>query len=362
MASMRATPQTMQQIANDLGLNRVTVSLVINGHAEARGVAEKTVTRVNDYLRKVGYVASRGAVALRTGKRSGVGILHSGHLYSHLTQAFNRLTDEFAGSPQGIEVVIRSSSAILDGLREMVSRGVERVIWIHGGGMRAIADDIREEAIALAGRLRAVIYNYGFDLAEDDRELVASGLSLLGMSRKAGYLQMARFLRAQGHRHVLLADAWCDGADTIDAQLLWAMRSCGLDARAANWQAPEIADLILRGHRIGKLVGRTLGERNFSAVCFRDDEVAAGAVAELLSNGIRVPEDVSVISMDGHPLSGVFQVPLTTLAVPVEAMVRKTIQLVRDDKPSGVFCFPYKLLKRASHHGPAQLSPISAHP
>ena len=345
---------TMQQLADDLGLNRVTVSLVINGHAKARGVAERTVKRVNDYLKKVGFVASRGAVALRTGKRSSVGILHSGHLYSHLTQAFNRLTDEFAGSPQGIEAVIRSSSAVLEGLREMVSRGVWRIIWIHGGEMRTIPQDIREEAMILGGRLRAVIYNYGFDMTEYDGELVAHGLSLVGISRRAGFIQMARFLRDQGHRRVLLADARDLEDGTLDAQFFDVMRSHGLDAQPSTGLFPKNSDLVLRGHRIGKLVARSLKAARYSAVCFRDDEVAAGAIAELITNKISVPKDVAVISMDGHPLSGLFQVPLTTLAVPVDAMVRKTIQLIRDDAPPGAFRFPYKLLKRASHGLPAK--------
>ena len=339
----------MQQIADELNLNRATVSMVINGHARSRGISEQTSKRVTEYLKKVGFVASRNAIGMRSGKRSGVGILYNGHLYSHLLQAFNRLTLQFSGQSQGFEVVIRSSSEILDGLREIVSRGVERLIWIHGGGMVSIPDSTRQEAIALARKLKAVIYNYKFDLAQTDQELIENGLSLIGVSRKAGFLQMAQFLQSQGHCKVLLADVEKNTQDVLDGQFISAIKSRGIEPSTIQQQLTVTSNLISRGRSIGKRILQSMDQLEFSALCFRDDEIAIGAIAELMKNGIRVPKDFSVISMDGHPLSEVFQVPLTTLAIPVDSMVDKTIQLIRNQDQPGIFRFNYKLLKRSSH-------------
>lgn len=338
----------MKQIAKDLNLNRVTVSLVMNGHARVRGVSEQTEARVNEYLKKVGYVASRGAIALRTGKRAGVGILHSGHLYTHLTQAFNALTNTFSESPNGLEIVVRPSAAILDGLREMVSRGVERIIWVHGGGV-AISPENREEVLALAGQLRTVIYNFRFDRKDEDKELLAHGFSLVGMNRRSGYSQMARFVKGLGHHRILLGDAHEDTPLSLDGLLLEVMQSHGLDATLTPPLASPSPVLFERSVELGRKIARSVIEKHFSLVCFRDDEVAGIVTAEMMSRGIRVPEDVAVISMDGHPLSGIFQVPLTTFAVPVNPMVAKTIELIQEDEKPGAFTFPYKLIRRKSH-------------
>ena len=55
----------------------MTVSVAVNGRAAAHGIPEQTVLRIQKHLRQRGYVPSRPAVALRTGQRCTVGILHS---------------------------------------------------------------------------------------------------------------------------------------------------------------------------------------------------------------------------------------------------------------------------------------------
>ena len=90
-------PLTMEQIARELNLSRVTVSSVINDRFRERGISETTALRVRDYLAKRGYVPSRSAVDLRTGVRSALGILYGGRLYSHLIEAFNELVGHIGG-------------------------------------------------------------------------------------------------------------------------------------------------------------------------------------------------------------------------------------------------------------------------
>jgi len=349
---MSSSSQTMQQIADALGLNRVTVSLVINGHAERRGVAAKTVERVNACLRETGYVPSREAVALRTGQRCGLGILHCGHLYSHVAQAFNLMVQACVSVSSGVEVVVRPPDGLLDGMRELVSRGVERAVWIQSVGTQ-IPPSMRGEVLALGRRLSPIVYNYRFDLDEDAEELIANGFSLIGLSRRSGYCQMARFVKSLGHRRVVLADACTSGGlPRIDSQLVEAMRSYGLDVIVPDWKPPSATNLVERGAQLARCLLRLRRREEFGMVCFRDDEVAGGAISVLMQNGVLVPGDLGVVSMDGHPLGDLFRVPLTTLAVPVVEMVRKTLLLCA---PSSVnsgplsIRFRYRLIRRSSH-------------
>lgn len=337
----------MQEIADDLGLSRITVSLVINGHAKQRKLADATVEKVEQYLRDVGYVRSREAMALRTGQRTAVGILHCGHLFSHLTQAFNLLTDHFADSESGVEVVVRNASGTLNGLKEMVSRGVERLILIYGGPFM-IPVRARDEFLTLAGRLGAVIYNYGFDWTHDDEELLSRGISLVGFSRKKVYEQMARVLKSGGHRRVLLADVPSGSNILFDQQMIEAIDSHGIEIIYPSWPTPKDKDLLKQGIRIGKHIARLQSSMCFSAICFRDDCVAGGAMSSMLKHGISIPHEISVIGMDGHPLCPIFPVPLATFEVPVEEMVSQTIQIISGKCPSAAYKFQCQFQNRES--------------
>lgn len=341
----------MRQMAKDLGLNRATVSLVINGHAKARGLSERTVERVHTYMRETGFVPSREAVQLRTGQRSRKGILHCGRLYTHLTMAFNSLTEALASAEQGTEVVIKPRRAILDGLREMASRGVGRLVWIQAGRSELPEGAQRNEALQIAARLRPVVYNFCFGLDENEKELLDHGFNLVGVSRRAGYRQMAELLRELGHRHVLLCDASARSAlQTLDRDLGSAMKKHGIRGTYFPGELPQDRNYAERGRRTVALLAPMLAARpDITALCFRDDEVTAGALAELNARGFRIPRDLTVISMDGHPLGGVFPVPLTTFAVPVASLVASTLRLAGSDEASTAVRCRYRLIERASH-------------
>jgi len=344
----------MRQIAKDLGLNRATVSLVINGHAKARGLSERTVERVHTYMRETGFVPSREAVQLRTGQRSRTGILHCGRLYTHLTMAFNSLTEALASAEQGTEVVIKPRRAILDGLRDMASRGVGRLVWIQAGRNELPEGAERNEALQIAAHLHPVVYNFSFGLDENEKELLDHGFNLVGVSRRAGYGQMAKFLHGLGHRHVLLCDASEQRAvDSLDRDIGAAMQARGLRPTYFPGPLPVDRNYIERGrHTVAALAPVLAAHPDITALCFRDDEVAAGALAELTARGFRIPRDLTVISMDGHPLGGVFPVPLTTLAVPVDSLVAATLKLADSDEAGAAVRCRYRLTERGSH-GPA---------
>lgn len=61
-------------------------------------------------------------------------------------------------------------------------------------------------------------------------------------------------------------------------------------------------------------IGRRLAlNEDVTAVFVGNDELAIGVISGLRDMGKKVPEDVSVAGFDGHPLSGFWDPPLTTL-------------------------------------------------
>ena len=58
------------------------------------------------------------------------------------------------------------------------------------------------------------------------------------------------------------------------------------------------------------------------------DDMAIGAMRALHENGIRVPEDCSIISIDGITVSEYIQPMLTTLCQPVEELGSRSVQIL----------------------------------
>ncbi len=60
------------------------------------------------------------------------------------------------------------------------------------------------------------------------------------------------------------------------------------------------------------------------------DNMALGAMRALREAGRRVPEDCSVIAIDGLAMSEYFHPMLTTLCQPMEEMGRRSVEILMD--------------------------------
>ncbi len=340
----------MQQIASDLALSRFTVSAVVNGYAERRGISAQTIQRVEEYISQCGYVPSAHAVALQSGKQSAVGILHCGDLGSHLIQAFNMFAAAYNKSQDGIEIIISRPDEVISSLQNLLSRGIRQLIWIHSDNPRVeIIEDRRVAGVV--SRVPTVIYNYHFTESDMDDWLSKQGVYLVGVSRRKGYRKMARFIKQLGHRAVYLGDVFSNESTTagiLSEQFVEAFAHEGLEVIVPAIFAPP-GDSFSRGQRLSAIMAKDFKKKPFTAACFRDDAVAAVVIAGLEEQGISVPADVSVISFDDHPLASVFKVPLTTVRIPVAGMVRKTIELLYELPKQYRHCFPLELIERSSH-------------
>lgn len=71
--------------------------------------------------------------------------------------------------------------------------------------------------------------------------------------------------------------------------------------------------------------------------------MAAGTISALQKHGLRVPQDVSVMSIDGFNLAAIQDVPLTAVHVPRDELGTEAVhmlqqRLMRPDAPSGRCC------------------------
>jgi len=196
---------TMKQIAKELNLNRMTVSAVINNVSKERRISEATTQRVREYLNKRGFVPSRQALNLKQGKRDLVGILFYSPSYTHLIEAFNRLTNIYNSKPNSLEMLVVSYSQTMWGIKELLARGVSKLIWIHS---RVAHSQFLDHDIFnyLTNFEKVVFYNYVYRPNDNSADLIKRGFYLVGLDRLQGFRQMAQFLKSLGHTKVIIPD------------------------------------------------------------------------------------------------------------------------------------------------------------
>lgn len=92
--------------------------------------------------------------------------------------------------------------------------------------------------------------------------------------------------------------------------------------------------------------------------CFNDD-IAIGAIHEIKNQGLRVPEDISVVGFDNIKVTAYMDPPLTTIDQPANEMGRKAVEVVlqlinKKTLQKDREIVPFSLLERASS-GPVRL-------
>ncbi len=341
MQTMRTKKRiTMAEASAELGLSRMTVSSVINNHARKRGISEKTILRVQEYMLSSGYAPYRCARDLKQGKTGAVGILHSGSLFSHLTDAYNRMCDFFSESPQRLELMAAPQGGTTEAVIELVSRCVSYLVWIHTAGS---GEEFENQALkSYLTHVAPIIYNYHFNSKKTAGGLIEDGYHLIGVDREKSWLRLAEMLKELGHAKILMPEG------EIECRLQ-AFKQTGLKVLHLPPNICAGADFEERGRKSARAAAGYINRHGVSAVCFSDDVVAGYALSEFAAMGVSVPDDITVTGFDGLDITRAFNPSLTTLGMPVKAMVECVRKIIFEGGGEQKNIFRMEILRGKSH-------------
>lgn len=177
---------------------------------------------------------------------------------------------------------------------------------------------------------KSALPNPNLDLYE---QLAAQGVSILFLGGNypaltsaiyikddnyyGGYL-LARHLAQQGHTHI--AGIFCiDDIRGIDRYggYVAALRDFGIPAadELVSWYTSAMLEALETRSDTGFLTDFLRRNKDmYSAVICQDDEIAYWLIKELHYAGIRIPEDISVVSFDNSYMSDLDSIRITTLS------------------------------------------------
>lgn len=165
----------------------------------------------------------------------------------------------------------------------------------------------------------------------------------------------ARYLFDMGHREVV--NVMCLRRYTMELRLVGIREAW----KNGNLRFQDASDLIAvpsfsakeTEEKVGAWLDALGGKPLPTAFLVGGDFMAAGTINALQQRGLRVPQDVSVMSIDGFNLAAIQDVPLTAIHVPRDELGTEAVQmlqqrLIRPDAPCGSLLLHGQLAVRES--------------
>jgi LacI family transcriptional regulator len=295
-------PVSLKQLAEYLGLNPATVSVVLND-VPGRSIPQPTRERIKAAAEKLGYQPNLLARSLRNRKTHTIGILVPELAEDYHTQIMSGIGDFLMSKGYFYFTVHhRHRKDLVEEYSHMLlSRAAEGLIAID----TALEHPFPVPVVAVAGHQQ--IEGVSNMVLDHDR---AAELALT-------------HLYSLGHREIAFMRGHPFSADTADRwrSTVKMARKLGLTMKT---------DLIIRLDRdsitpdlVYPIVRQMLTRKKpFTAMVSFNDNAAIGAIRALQDAGLRVPSDVSVIGFDDIRAAALISPGLTTVRQPLREMGR----------------------------------------
>ncbi|QQD75579.1 LacI family DNA-binding transcriptional regulator [Curtobacterium sp. YC1] len=297
---------TRADVARYAGVSTSVVSYVV--HDGPRPVAAATAARVREAIRVLGYRPNASAQALRTGSSKMLGLI-----VPELENPFwSELAVEVthAAAARGYDVLLANSDGDArqerERLRSLSARQVDGVI-VTSILTRPDLSTVTDPGLPM------VLLNTFFEVPE---------YASIGVDALGGALDGTRHLIEHGYRSVGLVMGHTGSMELREQGWMRALRQADLP------DGPIVrTDFTRRG-------GYEAGLRMFAdgsgprSVFVSSDMQAIGVMRALWELGLRVPEDVAIVSFDGTAEADYTNPQLTTVRQPTGAMAVAAVDRV----------------------------------
>jgi DNA-binding LacI/PurR family transcriptional regulator len=325
----------LRMLAEHLGLSQTTVSLVLNSSPSAKSIPQETRNRVIEAAKRLNYRPNYFARSLRQSRSMSVGVLAPDLSEGYFTRVMSGVVEELSAAHYFY------FTACHDWKPELIEKYPRMLVERAVDGFLLLNTTVTDLAVPVP-------------VVAISAHIEAENVTNIVLDHHNAVLQALSHLHQLGHRRIAILR----GPRAIpDSEFRW--ESCqrvahemeikldpGLVVRidAAGWSmktghhpmAPEIGYKPMKA-----LLEKT---RDFTAVFCFNDIAAIGAMRALKEDGLRVPEDVSVLGFD-DVLSAAYATPsLTTVRQPLIEMGRRGAQILLERIANRDRAYPRELV------------------
>lgn len=312
----------IQDVSRHAGVSPSTVSNVLNGRVDR--MKKETLDRVEAAIALLNFRPNTSARQLKTGHTPLIGLLVpsiANPMYGFIAREVETYAQERYGYRVLIGNTYRDPDKEAAFFSDLMAHGVRGVI--------IISSLVDEQHFESAGKRGMVIVSYDRRATPN----VASEIDHITVNNFEAARMATTHLIDSGHRRLAFATAsgmTMSRRDKIEG-FLAAAQSAGSGVRA---QVLDGGQLNEYGDSVMSESGRALASRiaadrqRPTAILAVNDLMALGLMSGFRDAGLTVPNDVSIVGMDGLFLSALSNPALTTVQLPVNEMARAMVERV----------------------------------
>lgn len=333
---------TLADVAKRAGLSTSAASMILNGRPDTR-LSQDAHDRVNAAARELGYRPNVAARGLRTDKTLTIGFVSDLVATTRFASGLIKGALEAAEEAGHVVLVMETEGDTRreeEAIAALLDRQVDGVIFATMRARELFIPELPTGTHAVILNGTNALYPTSVLPAEDE-----------------GGRAAVELLVAHGHRDGIALIGQSDEAErdtfrsaTVAARVAGirsAMSSHGLNFVAEEsiwlWEPEE-------GYEATR---RLLASRDdVRALICMNDRLAFGAYQALAEAGLRVPDDVSIVSFDNDEIAAYLRPGLTTVALPHEAMGRRAVELLLGGGSAVAHYIPMPVVERASIASP----------
>lgn len=326
---------TLKQIAEETGLSVSTVSRVTTGKGyvsdEARRLVEEAVQRLS-------YSRRPPMPQIRKGGEELVMILVGGIRSSVASQIVEYLVAELIRRQKRPFVAVSCFST------EMERSYLQFAADNHFFGVLAMSLTETPETLAM-------LANYNCPLVLLERYLPSLDCDCLRADYYRIGFQCAEHLIQNGHQNIGFIGGSLESTITQDKRTGFedCMRANGLELRP-EWIIH--AKRLIYKNAVA-IANQLLALRELPTALVTSNDVSVGILNELMSRGVRVPEDISICNCEDSVMATHCQVPLTSMCVDFKPMACGAVKMLckrrrQPSAPRSLLIYNPQLIERSS--------------
>lgn len=325
---------TIKDVARLAEVSISTVSRVIN---DSKPVSPEVRRKVLKVIEETGYKPNDVARSLVTRRSYLIGVIVNNLAQSYVADIVRGI--EEIGKMYGYDILLCSSYSS----KETQEKYLQLLDRKQAEGLFLVGNKFDDEIIEIAKGLNKPCIYFTRDVHEN--------MNHISIDCKSAIYEMTNYLIQEGHKKIVYVSDFENRTSVEDDKISGYLKA--IEDNELNYSKTYVVggNKHSKAYDLGKTMVSEAGE--FTAVVCSNDEIAIGIMDSMIDNGIKVPEDVSVVGF-GNIREGKFVRPeLTTIGEPyydVGAVgMRMLIKMIKGDKiQQGLMELPFTMEKRKS--------------
>ena len=302
---------TIKDLAVKTGYGVGTISRVLNSHPN---VSDKTRKIVLQAVEESGFQINTNAKHLKQHANSILVVVKgtSNEMFSEMVEFIQNLVAK-TNYPLHVDYIDEDGNEVLRAVQLCREKKPLGILFLGGNSRNFLKDfdKIDIPCVLVSNDASGLPFENLSSVFTDDRQASRCAIDSLV---------------ALGHRKFVIVGGDRDVSDTSRLRYegcMQAFRNHGID-----FDAEQDYQGVRFSYQDGYNATQQLisNGRPFTALFAEADVMAIGAIRALHNNGLRVPEDVSVMGFDGLPLCGFLVPQLTTVAQSRKIMARRSVE------------------------------------